>query len=273
MNSTLGRGAIVALLVLFGGLSIYNASWLAGAPTGGPKLLAGLPVELPRDTNGCVGSAQSGYGAAYASPETRMLQMAVGSEADAINIESEMVGGQAVITRPFAGKCKSEDALPRSPIADAASQLTKPDQFFAVKDAAHAKAVLAATPPNDKRVYYGPEAAVSALGDAPAFSIEKARDCASSYKTSGLLGIVPESCKNGAMLLTLDDLGFTLWGWPNRLLARMKDANVRVIVAADVADGKIKGLTELSQYDDIARSYNGYIWIDNIEEMGPALKR
>ncbi len=134
MNSTVGRGAIVALLVLFGGLSIYNASWLADAPTGGPKLLAGLPVELPRDTNGCIGSAEAGYGAVYASPETRMLQMAVGNEADAINIESEMVGGQAVITRPFAGKCKSEDASPRTPIADAAAQLTKPDQFFAIKD-------------------------------------------------------------------------------------------------------------------------------------------
>ncbi len=81
------------------------------------------------------------------------------------------------------------------------------------------------------------------------------------------------SCKNGTMLLTLDDLGFTLWGWPNRFLGRMKDFNVRLIIAEDVVDGQIKGLTDVNQYGDIANSYNGYIWVDNIEELGPALRR
>ena len=75
------------------------------------------------------------------------------------------------------------------------------------------------------------------------------------------------------MLLTLDDLGITLWGWPNRFLLRMNEANVRVIIAQDVVDGKIKGLNDAAQYGEIANSYNGYIWIDNIAELGPALKR
>ena len=75
------------------------------------------------------------------------------------------------------------------------------------------------------------------------------------------------------MLLTLTDLGFTLWGWPNRFLQRMAEANVQIIIAQDVAGGQIKGLTDVNQYGDIANSYNGYIWIDKISELGPALKR
>ena len=75
------------------------------------------------------------------------------------------------------------------------------------------------------------------------------------------------------MLLTLDDLSYTLWGWPNRFLARMKDANVRIIIAADVVDGQINGLTDVTQYGDIADSFNGYIWVENISELGPALRR
>ena len=273
MNSLLGRSAIVALLIIFGAFSLFQASWLADTPTGGPKLVASGPVDLPRDARGCTSQGAAGWGAVATSPETRMLQMAAGNEADGINIDSELVGDIAVLPRFFAGKCPSDASRARTPMQAAAAQLTKPDQFISVNDAAHAKAALAALPAHEARIYYGPDAATAALGDNPSFSIPAAQQCASDYGLSGMWGSVPESCQNGTMLLTLGDLGMTLWGWPNRFMARMKEANVRLIVAEDVVDGKMKGLTELSQYNDIARSYNGYIWVDNIEELGPALKR
>ena len=78
---------------------------------------------------------------------------------------------------------------------------------------------------------------------------------------------------NGVMLLTLDELGFTLWGWPNRFLERMAKAKSTVIIAQDVTDGEIKGLTDVRQYGAIASSFNGYVWVDRIEELGPALRR
>jgi len=121
------------------------------------------------------------------------------------------------------------------------------------------------------------DAAVAALRKTQptlrAFSINGAQKCASDYRLSGLWGNVPASCKNGTMLLMLNDVGYSLWGWPNRFLARMKDAGVHVIIAQDVVDGQIKGLTDVNQYGDIARTFNGYIWVDNIEELGAALKR
>ena len=88
----------------------------------------------------------------------------------------------------------------------------------------------------------------------PAQSVfyHSARTCASDYRLSGLWGSVPASCREGVMLLTLDDLGYTLWGWPDRFIARMKNANVRLIIAEDVVDGRIKGLSDVHQYGDIA---------------------
>jgi glycerophosphoryl diester phosphodiesterase len=75
------------------------------------------------------------------------------------------------------------------------------------------------------------------------------------------------------MLLTLDELGFTLWGWPNRFLERMAKAKTTVIIAQDVTNGEIKGLTDVRQYGEISQGYSGYIWVDRIEELGPALRR
>ena len=107
---------------------------------------------------------------------------------------------------------------------------------------------------------------------AQSFAIKSARQCVSDYRGS-LLGTVPEICKNGWALLTLNDLGLTLWGWPNKFLDRMAKANTQIIIAEQVKDGEIIGLSQPEEYGEIASSYNGYIWAENIAEMGPALKR
>lgn len=105
-----------------------------------------------------------------------------------------------------------------------------------------------------------------------AFTVASAQQCAADYRGS-LLGSVPESCANGVMLLTLDELGYTLWGWPNRFLDRMAKAKTTVIIAQDVNDGTIKGLTDVRQYGEIASGFDGYVWIDRIDQLGPALRR
>ena len=157
--------------------------------------------------------------------------------------------------------------------------MTKPQLFWQIKGADQAAMLLAQLPPTAaaRSVVIGDDAAVEAINKAQrkawAFSISGARACSSDYRLSGLWGSVPASCRNGTMLLTLDDLGYTLWGWPNRFMARMQGAGVRVIIAADVVDGQIKGLSDVNQYGDIADTYNGYIWVDNIAELGPALRR
>lgn len=270
---------LLILAALFFGFTLLQASWLADKPTGKPKLIADHAVDPVRDTTGCIASANAGYGSIAVGPDIGALQGAVGAGADAIRITTEMADGALVLARQFKSDCAADKLQPRARVAEAVVGMTKPQLFWQIKGADQAAMLWAQLPTagTDRSVMIGDDAAVAAIRqDQPkawAFSIPGARACASDYRLSGMWGGVPASCQNGTMLLTLDDLGYTLWGWPNRFLARMQTAGVRVIIAEDVVDGQIKGLSDVNQYGDIANSYDGYIWVDNITDLGPALRR
>ena len=279
---TLTRTQTVFLLflaVLFFGFTLLQASWLADKPAGKPKLIADHAVEPVRDTAGCIASANAGFGTVTVGPDVSALQGAVGAQADAVRITTEMADGALILAPQFDSDCAADKARPRASVAEAVAGMTKPQLFWQIKGADQAAMLLAQLPPTAaaRSVVIGDDAAVAAINKAQrkawAFSISGARACASDYRLSGLWGSVPASCRNATMLLTLDDLGYTLWGWPNRFMARMQGAGVRVIIARDVVDGQIKGLSDVNQYGDIADTYNGYIWVDNIQELGPALRR
>jgi glycerophosphoryl diester phosphodiesterase len=270
---------IAALLMVF---TVFQASWLADKPVGKPKLIADHAADPVRDNSGCVASANSGYGGAVVGPDIAALQVAAGIGADAIRVTTQMTNSALNVAPQFESACVADNARAPASIKDAVAGLTKPELFWQVQGALAAKQLVASLPTpsidvTGQNILIGDAAAVAFIESLQpahaAFSIAGARKCASDYHVSGMWGSVPESCKNGTMLLTLDDIGYSLWGWPNRFLARMKAANVRLIIAEDVVDGQIKGLTDVSQYGDIANSYNGYIWVDNIEELGPALRR
>jgi hypothetical protein len=235
-------------------------------------LVANKGAEPTRDTQGCA----SGPSAS----EVGSLAMAVGSEANALNITTEVVGGQLVIGRQFDSTCASDKSRPASGIGEATYTLSKPELLWRVKGAEQAAMLLSALPApgkDDRQGLIGDDAAVAAFKKARpnawAFSIPAAQACASDYKLSGLWGSIPQSCGQGTMLLTMDQVGYTLWGWPNRFLERTRAAGLKVIIAENVEDEKITGLTDVNRYGDIANSFNGYIWIDDIEGLGPALKR
>ena len=258
--------------MLFFGFSLFHASWLAAAPEGIPKLIAAKGAEPTRDTQGCA----SGPSAS----EVGSLAMAVGSEANALNMTTDVVGGKLVVGRQFESTCASDKSRANSQIGEAVYALSKPELLWRVKGAEQTAMLLAALPApaaEDKQGLIGDDAAVAefkkARPKAWAFSIPAAQACASDYKLSGLWGAMPESCNQGTMLLTMDQVGYTLWGWPNRFLARTGAAGLKVVIAESVEGDKITGLTDVNRYGDIANSFNGYIWIDDIEGLGPALKR
>jgi hypothetical protein len=268
---------ILALVALFFAFTLHHASWRAEAPKGGPRLLADHGVAPVLGNDGCVSAANAGYGAVAVGPDLAALQLAAGAGAQAIRIPLESEGRRLVPARQFESRCAADLAQPRPDVAATAYSLSRPDLFWQAKGAAEARALLAALPSSERRhMLIGDDAAVQAArAERPAmraFTIAAARKCAADYRAS-LLGSVPESCANGVMLLTLDDLGFTLWGWPNRFLDRMAKAKTMVIIAQSVEGATIKGLTEPSQYGEIAKDFNGYIWVDKIEELGPALRR
>lgn len=263
---------ILLVTLLFFGFSLFQASWIADEPPGAPLLIADKGAEPSRDEKGCA----TGLGAGDVSS----LAMAVGNQADALNVSTAMVGGQLVVGRQYKSDCASDKARPVDGIGQALYALSKPQLLWRVKGAAEAQTLLAALPApaaEDKQGLIGDAAAVAAFRKARpkawAFTVEEARACASDYRLSGLWGSIPESCKQGTMLLTVDELGYTLWGWPNRFLARTGAAGLKVVIAENVEGETIKGLSDVNRYGDIANSFNGYIWIDNIEELGPALRR
>ena len=263
---------ISAAALLFFGFTLFQASWLASKPEGIPLLIANKGAEPTRDTQGCA----SGPSAS----EVGSLAMAVGSEANALNMTTQVIGGHLVVARQFESTCASDKARPNSSVGEAVYALSKPELLWRVKGADQAAMLLAALPAagkDDKQALIGDDAAVAAFKKARpkawAFSIPAAQACASDYKLSGLWGAIPESCNQGTMLLTMDQVGYTLWGWPNRFLARTGAAGLKVVIAESVDGDKITGLTDVNRYGDIANSFNGYIWIDDIEGLGPALKR
>ncbi len=277
MNKITGGLLSVLALVVFG-LSFFHASWLAANPVGGPKLIAGKGVVPAFGTDGCVSQTNLGYNMAAVGPDVLSLQTAAGSMADAIYVGVEAKGDSLNIAPQFERKCASDKALPAGDANEVISAITKPELFWHAKGAGTATALVAKLPAGDKRhIVMGDAAAIktvkAARPDARAIDVAMARQCTSDYKLSGLWGSMPASCKDGAMLLTLNDLGVTLWGWPNRLIARAADANITLIVADTVEGDMIKGLSDVTQYSDIARSYNGYIWIEEIGDLGPALRR
>ncbi len=108
--------------------------------------------------------------------------------------------------------------------------------------------------------------------DAWAWSTDGAKTCSKDYVLTGWTGIVPESCRNGTIVIPTNYQGL-YWGWPNRL---------------HQADGQGRGPRDrrrpvrrgLGDGPHAARSssatcpirFKGYIWVEDIWTVGPALR-
>ena len=96
--------------------------------------------------------------------------------------------------------------------------------------------------------------------------------CSKDYVTYGWTGIVPESCRNGVLAIPIN-YQWAFWGWPDRLIARMDSVGARIIVFGPYEKGKSnEGLTTPQQLAKVPASFNGYIWVEDIREVGPALR-
>jgi glycerophosphoryl diester phosphodiesterase len=104
--------------------------------------------------------------------------------------------------------------------------------------------------------------------DAWTWSLEEAKACTRDYLLYGWTTIVPASCREGTLVLPLD-YRWAAWGWPNRLIERMRSVGARVVVTGDSGH---KGLDLPEQLGDIPDSFNGYVWVEDMWTVGPALR-
>ena len=97
--------------------------------------------------------------------------------------------------------------------------------------------------------------------------------CLSGYLASGWMGYVPKACNDGVVMIPITQSAF-VWGWPYRFLERMQRHHAEVMLI-----GRIDGLSgaNFSRLDTaeevrrLPRGFNGSIWTDHIEIVGPAL--
>lgn len=100
----------------------------------------------------------------------------------------------------------------------------------------------------------------------------EAKACTKDYALYGWTGIVPESCRNGVIAIPVN-YQWAFWGWPDRLIQRMDGVGARVIVLGPFERGKSnEGLTTPQQLAKVPASFNGYIWVEDIRAVGPALR-
>ena len=83
---------------------------------------------------------------------------------------------------------------------------------------------------------------------------------------------MPHECRNATVVVPLN-YQWAIWGWPNRFLDRMAKANTRVILMGDYKDGVPAGIERPEQLARVPRSYRGYLWVEDIYTIGPALKQ
>lgn len=122
--------------------------------------------------------------------------------------------------------------------------------------------------------FSGPQAAIArlraAFPGAWAFSPDELAACTNDYLVFGWLGLTPASCRGGTIVIPLNRQ-WAFAGWPNRLIQRMDAVGARVIVIGPQASAAPRGLDLPEQLGEIPASFTGYVWVNDMWSVGPAL--
>ncbi len=100
-----------------------------------------------------------------------------------------------------------------------------------------------------------------------AFSRATVERCLRDYMLVGWTGYVPDACRNGAIGMYAN-YAWALWGWPHRLVARMRSVNTTVILTHPYQTESIHDLPESSEYARLVpRGYGGAVQTNRIDRI------
>ncbi|HSQ94515.1 MAG TPA: glycerophosphodiester phosphodiesterase family protein [Croceibacterium sp.] len=102
------------------------------------------------------------------------------------------------------------------------------------------------------------------------FSDESAGKCHNAYALEGWLGITPAACRNGTLVVPLNDQ-WSVAGWPNRTIARMQAVGAHILMTGPQRGRDSRGLDLPEQLGEIPSTFTGYVLVDDIWNVGPAL--
>lgn len=115
--------------------------------------------------------------------------------------------------------------------------------------------------------------AVELVDGLKGFGSRATRDCLIKYLALGWSGYVPENCRNTYVMVPAN-LAWAAWGWPHRFHERLRAVNSEIILIGPYTTGDpgTSGIDDLSQMDMIPDDFNGYLWTNKIEVVGPAIE-
>jgi glycerophosphoryl diester phosphodiesterase len=122
---------------------------------------------------------------------------------------------------------------------------------------------------------YGGGKAMTALAEAmPALRVlgaDRIKRCLVRYAALGWLGIVPEECRRTLFMLPLN-LAPLAWGYPDRMAARLARHNTTIVLlGAYDGSGFSSGIDKLAEFADVPARFDGAMWTNRIDIIGPAL--
>ena len=110
------------------------------------------------------------------------------------------------------------------------------------------------------------------LPEAWVWSAEEAQQCSKDYIASGWTGSMPESCQGRTMAIPIN-YQFLFWGWPNKLIERAEQSDTTLIVIGPWAsDQPPVGLYLPEQLSKVPASFNGWVLLEDMWNLGPALR-
>jgi len=124
---------------------------------------------------------------------------------------------------------------------------------------------------------YGDDAPANAvknvLPDQRIASRGNLKTCLLRYVAFGWSGYVPEACRNGLMFAP-SNVAPWLWGWPNRLAARLEAANAKLVILGPYSGGEFStGIDTAEQLAELPPSLPAIIWTNNILDIALLAKR
>ncbi|MFL6738530.1 MAG: glycerophosphodiester phosphodiesterase family protein [Sphingomicrobium sp.] len=324
MKFWLGRVALfLAVAILL--LTFVNASWIAGKPVGGVKLIAhrGIAQQFSRegvDNDTCTATRIEPPVHDYLENTPRSMQAAALMGADMVEIDiAPTADGRIAVFHDWTVDCRTQgkgetraktlaqlqaldpgygytadrgksfplrgkrkDRIPSLEEALAALQNTPILFNFKSNDPNEADRLAAALTAAERDVvarrdaFYGAAGPIERIKQlypkAWAWTKEGAKACTKDYLLFGWTSIIPESCRDGTLFVPLN-YQWAFWGWPNRLIQRMDKVGARVIVIGPYGDGENgTGLSLPEQLGEIPSTFSGYLWVEDIWTVGPALR-
>ena len=126
-------------------------------------------------------------------------------------------------------------------------------------------------------IVYGNHAPLDALKaelrDQRVVSRRNLMNCLLRYIALGWSGHMPKACRGQAMFVPINVAPW-LWGWPNRLAARLKAADAHLVVLGPYSSGEFTtGIDTYAMLRALPADFTGALWTNEIQTIGPLTRR